>query len=159
MASFTTSYETRPPQTGSLSPTSSSVRRVDACRICGNAELVPLLDLGEQALTGVFPRQRDERTTRGPLELVKCHGGDEVCGLVQLQHSYSSAEMYGENYGYRSSLNRSMVGHLQRKVEWLQTVVNLEPNDLVLDIGSNDGTTLSFYPESLVRVMPTADAP
>src|SRR5687768_18396142 len=79
MASFTTSYETRPPQTGSLSPTSSIFTRVDACRICGNAELVPLLDLGEHTLTGVFPSQRDDRPTRGPRDLVKRHGGDEVC--------------------------------------------------------------------------------
>lgn len=129
-----------------------SVRLVGACRICGNTELAPILHLGDQSLTGVFPRTREEPITRGPLELVKCLGGSEVCSLVQLHHSYSSQEMYGANYGYRSSLNRSMVGHLKMTVDRLMGLVNPSRGDLVLDIGSNDGTTLSFYPKYLTRV-------
>lgn len=129
-----------------------NVRRIDSCRICANTELVPLLDLGEQSLTGVFPRQRDEPLTRGPLELVKCEGDERACGLVQLRHSYSATEMYGDNYGYRSSINASMRKHLREKVEALRTFGPLDKNDLVLDIGSNDGTTLSFYPDNLTRV-------
>ncbi|MEO7503477.1 MAG: class I SAM-dependent methyltransferase [Gemmatimonadaceae bacterium] len=124
---------------------------IESCRICGNTHLLSILHLGEQSLTGVFPRRRDQPLTSGPLELVKCQG-PEACGLLQLRHSYSSSELYGENYGYRSSLNRSMVGHLRKKVEALRALVELDADDLVLDIGSNDGTTLSFYPPALTRV-------
>lgn len=124
---------------------------IDSCRICGNSELLSILHLGEQSLTGVFPRRREQILTSGPLELVKCHGG-HACGLVQLMHSYSSSELYGENYGYRSSLNRSMVDHLRDKVQSLRTLVELNNDDVVLDIGSNDGTTLSFYPPNVTRV-------
>jgi hypothetical protein len=60
--------------------------------------------------------------------------------------------MYGDEYGYRSSLNRSMVNHLQSKVDSLLRVAELKNDDIVLDIGSNDGTTLSFYPDNLTRV-------
>ena len=85
-------------------------KQVARCRLCGNADLVTVLDLGEQSLTGVFPRAKDASVTRGPLRLVKCAERDErACGLVQLHHSYDLAEMYGENYGYRSSLNSAMV--------------------------------------------------
>jgi len=42
-------------------------RRIDRCRVCGNPRLEPLLDLGEQALTGVFPRRIDQRVPSGPL--------------------------------------------------------------------------------------------
>jgi len=134
-------------------------RSIDACRICGNTELVPILSLGEQTLTGVFPRNRDQPLTRGPLELIKCDGGPDVCGLVQLAQSYDSAELYGEGYGYRSSLNGSMVAHLRGKVDALGAAVQLEKGDVVLDIGSNDGTTLSFYSSDLTRVGmdPTAE--
>ena len=124
---------------------------IQRCRICGNTELVPVLSLGTQCLTGVFPRSPAERVTSGPLELVKCHG-EKVCGLLQLRHSFDSAEMYGSNYGYRSGLNQSMVAHLGSKVAALLARTPLEPGDLVLDIGSNDGTLLSFYPDSLARV-------
>ncbi len=83
----------------------------------------------------------------------------ECCGLVQLRQSYDLNEMYGENYGYRSSLNGTMVKHLERKVHQLTARYPLRDGDLVLDIGSNDGTLLSFYPEQNVTVVgidPTA---
>jgi hypothetical protein len=132
--------------------------QVNLCRICGNPNLVPILDLGSQTLTGVFPKTTDPKlVTSGPLRLVKCVG-DEVCGLVQLEHSYDLSEMYGLNYGYRSGLNQSMVNHLHNKVDRIVKRVNLQKGDLVIDIGSNDSTTLQFYPKdgfNLVGVDPT----
>jgi len=124
-------------------------KEITCCRICGTTTLAPILSLGNQYLTGVFPRTRQQAITCGPLELVKCDGG---CGLVQLRHSYDSAEMYGENYGYRSGLNQSMVAHLRSKVAGLLGTTALAATDLVLDIGSNDGTLLSFYPDTVTRV-------
>lgn len=119
-------------------------KKIGACRICGNIELVPVLELGQQTLTGVFPRTRDDRLTAGPLTLVKCNGKDH-CGLLQLAHSYSIDEMYGQNYGYRSGLNPSMVAHLRSKVQRIEGLGILSAGDIVVDIGSNDGTTLKQY--------------
>lgn len=132
---------------------------ISACRICGNHNLIKVLDLGDQALTGIFPAKIDQPITVGPLQLLKCHEEDGCCGLLQLGHSYDLAEMYGQNYGYRSGLNPSMVGHLKSKVHRILSMVNLEKGDLILDIGSNDGTTLSAYPNEgfrLVGIDPTA---
>jgi NDP-4-keto-2,6-dideoxyhexose 3-C-methyltransferase len=130
--------------------------QISKCRICGNTDLVPVVDLGVQYLTGVFPKKKDEQLTSGPLRLVKCHG-DACCGLLQLESSYDSSEMYGDNYGYRSGLNASMVSHLRGKVERILRKVELQPGALVVDIGSNDGTTLSAYPKNLrlVGIDPT----
>jgi SAM-dependent methyltransferase len=120
-----------------------------------------LLDLGEQYLTGVFPSLRSLQAGRGPVQLVKCMGDDpqKFCGLVQMRHSFAAEAMYGANYGYRSGLNRSMVAHLHRKADALQALVPLGTGDLVLDIGSNDGTTLGRYPvggPTLVGIDPSA---
>ncbi len=133
-------------------------QKILKCRICDNTELVPVIDLGIQYLTGVFPHSDDmSKVTKGPLRLVKCHGIGSHCGLLQLEHTYSLSEMYGENYGYRSGLNLSMVKHLKTKVEIIVKSSNLSANDLVIDIGSNDGTTLGFYPTNLdlVGIDPT----
>src|SRR6202035_3259384 len=115
---------------------------VRQCRLCGNTELESILNLGSQALTGVFPDSLDAKVPVGPLELVKCREdhNDRHCGLVQLRHRYDPGIMYGRNYGYRSGLNSSMVAHLQGKARSIQSEVALEAGDLVLDIGSNDGT-------------------
>lgn len=111
-------------------------------------------------MTGVFPATRDAKITRGPLSLVKCAEGrgDATCSLVQLQHSYPPDEMYGMNYGYRSSLNAWMVEHLHGIVAGALARVTLGPDDVVLDIGSNDSTLLRAYPEvgaKLLGIDPT----
>lgn len=118
------------------------VKKSQTCRLCSESKLTDLLDLGEQCLTGVFPKTLDAALTKGPLQLMLC----DTCGLIQLRHSYDINEMYGKEYGYRSGLNRSMVDHLRTKVEKLHELCSVENGDLILDIGSNDGTLLSFYP-------------
>jgi len=133
-------------------------KKIERCRICGNHKLERVLDLGEQMLTGVFPREKGADITRGPLHLVKCTGDGDVCGLLQMEHSYDLGEMYGENYGYRSGLNASMVAHLHKKVKRIMGLLELQDGDLVIDIGSNDSTTLQAYPAQgllLVGVDPT----
>ena len=134
-------------------------QKIQQCRVCGNRELVEVLDLGEQALTGYFPADAGEQVPSMPLKLVKCHGGDDVCHLLQLAHTYNLEEMYGESYGYRSGLNPSMVEHLSGKIEKIKGAVPLKEGELVLDIGSNDGTSLGFYPGELMRIGidPTAE--
>ena len=111
------------------------------CRISRSQHLVSVLNLGNQALTGVFPHDEAELVTVGPLELV----WSPDSGLLQLRHSYNAAEMYGDNYGYRSGLNQSMVNHLTDKVAYLERLVPLNSGDVVVDIGSNDATTLKAY--------------
>jgi hypothetical protein len=119
----------------------ASYRRIDKCRVSGSENLISVLNLGHSELTGVFPRSADTVVTRGPLELVWCPDS----GLLQLAHTYDAGEMYGENYGYRSGLNRSMIDHLTRKIRHLERAANLRPGDTVLDIGSNDATSLKAY--------------
>jgi hypothetical protein len=119
----------------------SSYKEITHCRVGNDSHLVSVLNLGYQALTGVFPANAAEKVTLGPLELVWC----PQSGLLQLKHSYNADEMYGDNYGYRSGLNQSMVSHLTDKVAYLERVVKLNPGDVVVDIGSNDATTLKAY--------------
>ena len=122
----------------------AKIHKLERCRVGGQADLVQVLDLGEQALTGVFPKAVDEPVTRGPLRLAFSPSS----GLLQLDHSYDLGEMYGDNYGYRSGLNFSMVQHLTQKVRELERFADLKPGATVLDIGANDGTTLKAYETS-----------
>ncbi len=125
------------------------VTEINKCRISGSGNLITVLDLGNQALTGVFPRNVNEPITSGPLRLVWCPDS----GLLQLQHTYDLTEMYGDNYGYRSGLNRSMVAHLQQKVKHLQRIRPVHVGDVVVDIGSNDATLLKAYDaQGIMRV-------
>lgn len=116
-------------------------KKLEKCRICKNTNIQMVLNLGEQELTGVFPKTKEASLTKGPMQLVWCN----ECGLLQLGHSYCLNEMYGEDYGYRSGLNKSMVKHLSNKIYHLERIYKPQANDIVLDIGSNDATTLKAY--------------
>lgn len=124
------------------------VKTRQTCRVCGSTALTPVISLGEQCLASNFSLSADfppvERKI--PLELVRCDPGrdESGCGLVQLRHTVPSDLMYS-SYGYRSGVNQTMTRHLQGIARGLEERVGLQPKDLVVDIGANDGTLLLSY--------------
>lgn len=127
--------------------------KIHKCRSCKSKKLEKAFNLGNQFLTGVFPENKKQYVTKGYLSLVICKN----CSLLQLEHSFDTEEMYGDNYGYMSSLNQAMFDHLKNKVAKLKSKINLVSNDIIIDIGSNDGTFLSFFEKKfkLIGVDPT----
>ena len=124
------------------------------CRFCSNTVL-DVFKIKSVPLSGYFPKEANEKILEGDLTLLKC----QSCGLVQLKENYPLERMYGENYGYRSGLNPSMVKHLRQNIELINSKIKLANNDLVIDIASNDGTSLRQYTnKNLIRhgVDPTA---
>jgi len=111
------------------------------CRLCKSKNLVKILDMGYMAFTGIFPKNKDEHVPHDNMSIVKCKN----CGLVQLEQLYNLNILYGDTYGYRSGLNNGMVKHLNDIVTKCKKIVDLQDGDLVLDIGSNDGTLLNSY--------------
>jgi len=130
---------------------------IDQCRLCGSNKLALIFELKNQSLTGVFPSSRNEPVTAGNVGLVKCID-NKGCGLVQLRESYDISEMYGNNYGYRTSLNPSMTRHIESKILRILDEYTPMTGDLIIDIGSNDGTALKKYPQDeyeLIGIDPT----
>ena len=125
----------------------TSYTEIKSCRVSKEEDLVTILNLGDQKLTGVFPRPEDEVGV-GPLEVV----WSPSSYLVQLKHTYEPTEMYGDNYGYLSSLNNSMVQHLNQKANYLSELIDLKEGDVVVDIGSNDCTFLKAFPTYTKRI-------
>lgn len=139
--------------------TTDMFRKIEKCRVCGNVHYDVILDLGDQYISGVFPSSEDIEIPKGPLRLVKCsveHGG---CGHVQLEHTFDLPTMYGDNYGYRSGLNSSMIKHLQGKAHNIKRQVDLKSGDIIVDIAGNDGTFLGFFEDNYERLIidPTAE--
>jgi hypothetical protein len=129
------------------------ISEIKKCRICGNDQFATVIDLGDQALSGRFPKKDDPDPPRAPLVLVMCDTSKnpDACGLVQLKHSVPPLEMYTSDYGYRSGINRTMSDHLADITGKVQKIARLEKNDIVLDIGSNDGTLLKSYQRDDIR--------
>src|SRR5476649_3062570 len=112
-------------------------KKISKCRICGNRNFRSVINLGKQALTGLFPLEH-EFVEKGPLSLVRCvkTGKNDACGLLQLHHNYDLSVLYGDNYGYRSSLNKSMVEHLYGIVKDIRKRIKIKKGDLIIDIAS-----------------------
>lgn len=132
------------------------IKKINSCRVCGNKDIKNILTLGKQPLSGTFLKP-NQKPLKAPLDLVFCNGKNN-CNLVQLKHSAEKKFLYGKNYGYRSGLNQSMVLHLKEKVEYLKKIAKIKKGDTIIDIGSNDCTTLKFFDRkklNLVGVDPT----
>lgn len=115
------------------------------CRLC-NGKLWEVISLGDIHISS-FVDTNDDPTTKVPITLMECLD----CGLMQLLHTVDPEVMYSD-YWYQSGLNNSMVIALRDIVKEIQKRVDLQPKDIVVDIGANDGTMLSFYPSEITTV-------
>ena len=115
--------------------------KIKFCRSCKNSSIKKVFDLGNHKLTGVFPKTKNEKIDSGRLGMVYCNN----CSLLQLENSFNPKKMYGSNYGYMSSQNLSMISHLKNKSIKLKKLSKLKKSEIVVDIGSNDGTFLNFF--------------
>lgn len=117
------------------------------CRSCHSEKLTDILSLGDQYLSD-FIAEGEAKPARFPLNLVKC--GE--CSLLQLKETTPASELYTSHYGYRSGINQTMRKELG---EIVKSSIEKQPkkSDLVVvDIGANDGTLLSNYPDTFYRI-------
>lgn len=120
---------------------------VRSCMSCGFKNLETVLDLGEQALAGTFPKPGEPVLT-APLKLQRCMS----CDLGQLSHVVDRKLLFGGEYGYRSGINEAMRRHLGEVATTTGIIESYKPGDLILDIGANDGTLLDFFPDTVIKV-------
>lgn len=118
--------------------------------MCGSKNLRFILSLGEQYVTD-FVDKPEDTINKGPLTLVLCDSSSGGCGLLQLKHTFNHDALY-KKYWYKSGISTSMVSALKEVVESVTSIIKLEKNDVVLDIGSNDGTLLKQYDDNLIKI-------
>lgn len=120
------------------------------CRICGNRNLDIVISLGTQKITSIFKKYGEHNDiSEYPIDLCMC----SECGLIQLNETSPPDDMYkSNNYGYLSSISNTMKTHLKLYHQEILGKVNLNKNDIVIDIGSNDGTFLHYYDDNIRRI-------
>jgi hypothetical protein len=110
-----------------------------ACRVCKSDAIVPLYSLGEIYVSDFVTDP--EKGIKAPLEMVMC----DNCSLVQLKHTAPQDFLYTRFYWYRSGVTETMRKALRDITQDIEARVALKAGDIVLDIGSNDGTMLRTY--------------
>ena len=80
------------------------------CRNCNKKKFIKIADIGKQPISSLFLRKR-KKIKNYSLDLYKC----ELCDLVQLSKIPNLKDMYGPQYGYKTSVSKLMVDHLNNK--------------------------------------------
>jgi NDP-4-keto-2,6-dideoxyhexose 3-C-methyltransferase len=113
----------------------------ETCRVCDSDKLSFLFTLGEQYVNNFVELDKVYSGIKAPLEMVFC----ENCTLVQLKHTAPQELLYAGFYWYKSGVTDTMKKALRDITQKAEEVAHLKEGDVVLDIGSNDGTMLRTY--------------
>jgi hypothetical protein len=124
-------------------------KEINCCRVCHSPKLSPILSLGNLYVSN-FVDSEKEQGLKVPLELVLCSREENGCGLLQLKHTTSPQLLY-KTYWYKSGINASMRNALKDVALKSEEKVCIEDNDIVLDIGCNDGTLLRSFTRKNIR--------
>lgn len=126
---------------------SADFRERPDCRVCGNRDLLPTLDLGLHPPSNAFLAPADAAAeARFPLRVVLC----ARCGLSQLSGVVDARRIF-DDYSYVSSTSKALVRHYAALCADLRGRFGLKAGDAVLDVGCNDGILLSAYQDPSLR--------
>jgi hypothetical protein len=125
--------------------------KVKCCQVCGSERLELIVDLGHQPLCDSLPtkEQLDGPEARYPLRQLWCRD----CSLSQIDYVVPGEVVFHPEYPYRSGITRELAVYQDAFVQDAIADLSIKPDDLVVDIGSNDGTLLSGFKKRGIRVL------
>lgn len=118
---------------------------VERCQICDSQKLIPTLFLGflppvnKMQIIGERPCEQPSY----PAQWLYC----PRCHLVQLGLIVDPKILFPPEYPYTSSTTKVLRQNFSELAQECQKLIGLKPNDLVVDIGSNDGNLLFNFKE------------
>ena len=127
-----------------------SVYRRKTCRLCGSSALEVVLPLTPTPLADAYisADHLHEEQPVYPLDLYLCTN----CGFSQLLDIVIPQVIYLD-YIYETVSSLGLVDHFRRYANQVTATIKPPENALVVDIGSNDGTLLSFFKKRGMRVL------
>lgn len=127
------------------------VGHISRCQICNSVKLHLILDLGHQPLCDSLLNKEtlNEPETNYPLRMMWCQN----CTLVQLDYCVDGKLVYHPDYPYRTGITKELAEYQGALGESLVKKYNLTNKDLVIDIGSNDGTLLAGFKRQRVKTL------
>ena len=112
------------------------------CRHCASADMFPFADLGSSPPSNSYlsAEALSRPETWYPLRVVACAN----CWLVQTEDFAGRDEFFSEDYAYFSSFSTGWLRHSERYVADMAERFGLGPDDLVVEVASNDGYLLQY---------------
>jgi hypothetical protein len=119
---------------------------VENCQICNSSNLEPILFLGFLPPVNTMQKIEEKPAEQPsyPAQILYCR----KCTLVQLGLVVSPKILFSKDYPYTSSTTKILRDNFAELYKECMTFVDLEKDDLIIDIGSNDGNLLSNFKEN-----------
>jgi hypothetical protein len=123
---------------------------VDRCQVCNSAELDSVFFVGYLPPVNGMPAvgERPREQPAYPAEVLSCRR----CKLAQLGLIVDPAVLFPPTYPYTSGTTKILRDNFAQLYAEVAELYPLQPTDLVVDIGSNDGTLLSNFHQHGIRV-------
>ena len=124
---------------------------ISKCQVCNSEKLHLVLDLGHQPLCDslLTKEMLTQEEVTYPLRMLWC----EECSLAQLDYCVDGSIVYHPDYPYRTGITKELVEYLNMMSGSLISKYNLKQDNLVVDLGSNDGTLLDGFKEFGTKVI------
>jgi len=124
---------------------------IDKCQLCNSNKLHLILDLGHQPLCDslLTKEMLNQPETTYPLRMFWC----EECSLAQIDYCVDGSVVYHPDYPYRTGVTKELVEYHNSMSRSLVSKYNLKRGDLVVDLGSNDGTLLMGFKEQGAKTL------
>ena len=126
-------------------------KKITKCRLCKSKKLYQILGFGKVPLGNnlLSSRKLANEVKTFNLSLIRC----KICGHFQLSDEVAPELLYATNYTYLSGVASSFVEHFENYTTWVIKQCKLKKKDLVLDVGSNDGTCLNSFKKRNLNVL------
>ena len=124
------------------------IKKIKHCLLCKNKKFKKVFSLGSLFVSDFVNKNKINSGIKSPLTLIYC----PKCTLLQLSHIAPQEIMYKRFYWYRSGVTKTMKKALKDIYKSSLKHIKLYKNDVVLDIGANDGTLLKCYNKNIKTI-------
>ena len=126
-------------------------KKINNCRLCNSKKFIKIINFGNVPLGNNFTYSKKLSYSADVFELclIRCSS----CKHFQLNYEVSPDKLYATNYTYLSGVAPSFIKHFDNYSKWIIKKCNLKSKNIVLDIGSNDGTCLNLFKKKNMNVL------
>ena len=126
-------------------------KKITQCRLCNSKKIKQIYNFGLIPLGNDLKKYLSQSINchKYPLSLMQC----SICEHFQLSISVNPKILFAKNYTYLTGITETFKNHFEKYSKWIIKKCNLKKNSLIVDVGSNDGTCLSFFKKNKMQVL------
>lgn len=118
------------------------MNEINSCEVCGNVELVSVLDLGLHPMCDDLVEQGNDRACKEyPIEILYC----TTCLTAHQRFQVPKEDLFPSTYHYRSRFTADVLNGMAELVNSCEERFGSLQSKKVLDIGCNDGSLLDYF--------------